>query len=61
MKNGLIFIVIVALVAAVPLMTIWSINVLFGMGIPYNLSTWASSWWLGFIFGGGAYMVGKNS
>lgn len=61
MKNGLIFIVIVAVLVAVPFMTIWSINALFGLGIPYNLTTWAASWWVGFIFGGGAYVMGRNS
>ena len=61
MKELILIFAILALIAAVPLMTIWSINVMFGLGIAYNLSTWAAAWWLGFIFGGGAYMVGKKS
>lgn len=61
MKTLLIFLAVLAVLVAVPLMTIWSINTLFGLGIVYNTSTWAASWWLGFIFGGGWYMASKKS
>ena len=61
MKMTLIFVAVVALLIAVPLMTIWSLNNLFVLGIPYTMNTWASAWSLGFIFGGGAYAVSKKS
>lgn len=60
MKNLVIFVAILGLIAAVPLMTIWSVNTLFTLAIPYTLSTWAGAWWLGFILGGGAYVMGRN-
>jgi len=43
MKYLLISIVIVALVALGPFLTIWALNTLFPvLDIPYNLSTWAA-------------------
>ncbi len=36
----------VALVALGPLLTLWSINTLFGLTIPYTLKTWFATLWL---------------
>ena len=44
-------VVIIALVALGPLLTIWSMNVLFpALAIPYNLETWAAVVILGGLF-----------
>lgn len=40
---------IVALIIVAPLLTIWSLNTLFILGIPYNWETWASA---AILFGG---------
>ncbi len=43
---GLIVLAIVLIVAG-PLVTIWSLNTLFNLGIPMNLATWFATLWLG--------------
>ena len=35
-------VLIMAVVAAVPLLVIWSLNTLFGLGIGYTIQTWAA-------------------
>lgn len=44
----LITIVIVSLLILIvsPIVTIWALNILFGLAIPYNIYTWAASVWL---------------
>jgi hypothetical protein len=44
--------VVVAFVGIIclPLAVIWSLNVLFGIGIPYSLKTWAASLILSGLF-----------
>jgi hypothetical protein len=41
-----ILIIAVALIVAIPLVTIWSFNTLFGFAIEYNLATWFATFWL---------------
>ena len=41
-----IFIVALAAIVVVPLITIWSINTLFAMGIEYTVWTWVAMFWL---------------
>jgi hypothetical protein len=36
----------VLLVIAIPLITIWSFNTLFGFAIEYTLATWFAMFWL---------------
>ena len=44
---ALVIIVLAALIIGVgPLLTIWSINALFGLGILYNLKTWFAAFFL---------------
>ena len=53
MKEWLLIITIwVFLLAALvftPFLTIWSLNLLFGLGIAYNLKTWLAVWLLSSI------------
>ena len=37
---------VVALIAIGPLITIWALNTLFGLGIAYSFFTWAATVWL---------------
>jgi len=37
---------IVTLIAVGPLITIWSLNTLFGLGIAYTFWTWLATLWL---------------
>jgi hypothetical protein len=42
----LIIVLIVTLVVVGPLLTIWALNTLFGLGIETTLATWFATWWL---------------
>lgn len=52
-----VFFMIVTLFALLligPLLTIWSMNVLFPvLAIPYNFFTWVAALWLGAVLSGG--------
>jgi len=51
MKYFLIVMAVIALIAIGPLLTIWSMNVLFpALAIPYSLETWAAIIILGGVF-----------
>lgn len=51
MKLFVVILLIVALLALGPLLTIWALNTLFPvLAIPYNLSTWAATVILGGLF-----------
>jgi hypothetical protein len=51
MKYFLIVLAVIVLVAIGPLLTIWSMNVLFpALAIPYSLETWAAIVILGGVF-----------
>lgn len=43
----LIFVVALIIIAVYPFVTIWSLNTLFSLAIPYTLETWAATVWLG--------------
>jgi hypothetical protein len=43
---------VIAVVMALPLITIWSFNTLFGMGIDYTMWTWLAAFWLHAILSG---------
>jgi len=47
--------VIVLLVIFGPLVTIYALNTLFGLGIPVTLGTWFSAFWLAAIVGGSGF------
>lgn len=51
MKEVVILVFLVALALLMigigPLITLWSINTVFGMNIAYNLATWFGTVWLG--------------
>jgi hypothetical protein len=55
MNSGLYIIFAVVLIAAGPLLIIWSLNTLFGLGIAYNIWTWLAALILGF------FVFGRNS
>jgi len=40
---------IVFFILIFPLISIWSVNVLFLTGIPYSFTTWIASMWLTFL------------
>lgn len=49
LNGGCITMVLLFLVALIifgPLISIWSINTLFGLTIPYTLKTWFATLWL---------------
>jgi hypothetical protein len=45
---GLIFVILMAIALFIfgPLVTIWALNLLFGLTIPMNLATWFATVWL---------------
>lgn len=43
MKVLLLILIVVALVAIGPLLLIWALNTLFGLGIEYNFWTWCAA------------------
>jgi hypothetical protein len=48
------FVVLILLLVLAPLLTIWSLNVLFPvLAIPYNFFTWVAALWLGAVLSGG--------
>ena len=49
-----IIVLLLAIVIFVPLLTIWSLNTLFGLAIGYSLKTWFASLILGGLVGGSA-------
>jgi len=54
--------IIVALVIGGPLVTIWALNVLFGLSIEFSLQTWFAVVWLGGLLSGaisGSYNISK--
>ena len=49
-KELLLFLTYFALVLIGPFISIWSINILFGLGISYSIETWLGVLWLQLIF-----------
>jgi hypothetical protein len=52
MKYLIIAVIVIAIVVLMPFATIWSINTLFGLTIPFTLDTWLASLILGGVVGG---------
>lgn len=42
----LLIAVLILIIGAGPLITIWSLNALFGLSILYNFKTWFAAFWL---------------
>ncbi len=60
-KIFLLVLALIALLLAGPLLTIWSLNTLFGLGIPYTLMTWLATAWLYTVtFGNVAHAIRRN-
>ncbi len=58
MRGCLVFLASIIVVAAIvlgPICTIWAVNTLFGLSIPYTLETWAAALWIGGVVGGSSY------
>ena len=56
----LVLLLSLALIGLGPLLTILSINVLFGLNIAYNLSTWCAMFWLQMVTFGGLSVAISN-
>lgn len=48
-KIVLLALLIIVLIIAGPLITIWSLNTLFGLGIAYTFWTWLAMAWIGAV------------
>ena len=60
MKMFGLILFLVAVIIFAPLISIWSLNTLFGLGIAYTFWTWAAIMWLqGIAFGGFAASAKK--
>ena len=53
----LVLLLSLVLIGLGPLLTILSANVLFGLNIAYNFSTWCAMFWLQMVTFGGLSMV----
>lgn len=58
MKDLFVIIIAISVIAAIvicaPLVTLWSLNTIFpALAIPYNVATWAASFWLSALVTGG--------
>ena len=51
-----ILVLIVIIVVLGPLLTIWSLNTLFGFKIAYSFWTWFATAWLATVVGGTRYV-----
>ena len=63
MEKTLALIVLIVLLGAIigfgPIITIWSLNTVFGTTIAYNFTTWFGTLWLGGIVAGAARSTTK--
>ncbi len=60
-KAFAILLVIVAAVFIAPLITIWALNTLFGLGIAFTVTNWLAICWLQTVtFGGMNYRASKT-
>jgi len=57
----LILVAVIAMIVGGPLLTIWSLNTLFGLGIAFTYHTWLAALWLGTVVGGIASGNSKSS
>jgi len=60
MKEGALILLLLTIIVFAPLVTIWALNTLFGLGIAYTFWTWAAAVWLQGIFGGAIAAAGKR-
>lgn len=56
----ILLLLLVALVVFGPIFTIWSLNTVFGLKIPFNFQTWAAVIWLMTVFHGIRFQIKKN-
>ena len=42
--------IIVAVIVVGPLLSIWSLNTLFDVGVEYNIWSWLAAFWFGLFF-----------
>ncbi len=54
-------IVVVGLIIVGPIFTIWSLNTLFNLGIPVDMSTWLAVSWLTLVTVGNLTSAIKNN
>jgi hypothetical protein len=54
-------IAVLVLIVVGPMFTIWSLNCLFGLGIPLTITTWASTLWLAGVVGGAGKAIVANN
>ena len=54
---GLVILIVLVVVFA-PLLTIWSLNTLFGLTITYTIKTWLAALVLGALVGGSLVRIG---
>ena len=54
-----LILLICSLIVIFPLLSIWSLNTLFGVGIPYNFATWFAALWLTILVTAKASKSGK--
>lgn len=50
-ENFLMFLIIAIMIIFGPHVTIWAVNLLFGLSIPHNWYTWFAVLWLGYTWG----------
>ena len=60
MKYLLVFVLAAAAIIAVPLITVWSLNTLFSLGISYTVESWLATVWLSFATFGGVTNAVNN-
>jgi hypothetical protein len=60
MKILLLFLFFLGVLITAPLMTIWSLNTLFGLGVGYTVKTWLAIFWLSLTTFGGVTTAINN-
>lgn len=55
-----LFTFIIAAIIFGPLVTIWALNLLFGLKIAFTFWTWLATLWITAIFGGAKYFTRKS-
>lgn len=60
MRSNFMFLLYVAIIVFVPLLTIWCLNTLFTLGIAYSFTTWFACFWLQLVTFGGVTSAIQN-
>lgn len=55
-----LLLLLASLIVFGPIFTIWSLNTVFGLEIPFNFQTWAAVIWLMTVFHGIRFQIKKN-